>query len=59
MQGIIALAICAFIVFGFNDVKERIQQIDDYHISRVNQANRRIAELEDKIRDLEHEVNWK
>ena len=40
-------------------LKERLEGIDNYHVSRVNAANRRIEELEDKIRDLEFEVNWK
>lgn len=45
-----ALAILAYMI---NDLKEKTASIDTYHVSRVNQANRKIEELEDKIRDLE------
>lgn len=47
------------LVIQTHELKEKIDGIDSYHISRVNQANRRIEELEDKLSSLEREVNWK
>lgn len=58
MHGVlfIVLIVVAFMV---DDLKTKVRQIDDYHISRVNRANTRIAELEDKLSDLEREVSYK
>lgn len=47
------------IFFMQQSFEKKIEGIDTYHISRVNQANRRIEELEDRIRDLEWEVEYK
>lgn len=47
------------IFFMEQNLKKKIEGIDTYHVSRVNAANKRIEELEDRIRDLEWEVEYK